>query len=187
MHPIHASPLNSSRVVNLSLKSASDPKKCDPLCLCFPTPCEKSVVARGPDVKHHIWKRCHRHEKQWFTAESSDIRLIFVFLIQSVVCRTSTYRLHPTPPCFSVFHHCVFHTPLSPSTLCTWCCTTDHIVMAPLLPQCVTTAAQETCIPIGRWLASLLRTQCECLQQSWAVLSVRIDIYYKNCNYLSRF
>lgn len=48
-------------------------------------------------------------------------------------------------------------------------------VLTPLLPQCATTAAPETCIPTGRWLASLLRTRCECLQQSWVVLSVRMN------------
>lgn len=51
--------------------------------------------------------------------------------------------------------------------------------LTPLLPQCVTTAAPETCIPTGRWLASLLRTRCECLQQSWVVLSVRMNALCK--------
>lgn len=53
--------------------------------LCFPTPCEKCVVARGPDVEPSycssathtccIQKRRRRRSSQWLTAASPDIRV----------------------------------------------------------------------------------------------------------------
>lgn len=71
------------------------------------------------------------------------------------------------------FHQCVFHIPLTftpPLTPnITW---QRHVLMLSLLLQCVTTAAQETCTPTGRWLVSSARTQYKCLQQSWDVHSV---------------
>ena len=62
-------------------------------------------------------------------------------------------------------------------------CTTESDLMCSvflipsLLPQCVTTAAQETFTPIGRWSVSSLRTQCDYLPQSWDVRSVCMQHY----------
>lgn len=49
-----------------------------------------------------------------------------------------------------------------------------HGLMVTLFFQCVTTVAQETYTPTGRWSVSSQRTQCECLQQSWVVRLVRM-------------
>lgn len=49
-----------------------------------------------------------------------------------------------------------------------------HGLMVTLFFQCVTTVAQETYTPTGRWSVSSQRTQCECSQQSWVVRLVRI-------------
>lgn len=168
-------PPYTSRAVNLSLQPAHDPKKkCDPVCLCSPTPCEKSVVAWGPDVEPSycssathtrcIRKRRHRRRSsQRLTAASSDMRV-------------DRGRVH-SPVSLSFSTVCCT-LPLPSSAPCTWFCTTGHVLMVSLLLQCVTTAAPETYIPTGSWLASLLRIQCECLQQSWVVLSVCIGIHY---------
>lgn len=92
--------------------------------------------------------------------------------------------------CFTLssccLRQCFSHTPqalTTPSTVHgTWL---SHILIQSLLLQCVTTAAQETCTPTGRWLVSSWRIQCEYLQQSWDVHSVSMHVAYRVLPHLS--